>query len=272
MKPISNTAFYCCGVRMQDAEASMPVCGDMYAKMFMNEDGLRIHEAFKDEVKPNASNVARHRIIDDFLRQELGANHNLQIVLIGAGFDSRAYRLNGGKWVELDEPQIITYKNERLPLADCKNELQRIPIDFSTDSLEQKLSPFSRHTPIVVVIEGVFMYLEEDAIRHLLHTLHRLFTNHKLICDLMSRKFFEKYSRTFHEKIVSIGTAFNTMDNPDDIFINNGYRLVENFSIVGRAIELGSIRIPKILFHVFLRTLSKGYSVYVFEPYKGDEG
>ena len=52
MKPISRTAFYCCGVRMQDAEASAPVCGDAYAKVFMNEDGLRIQEAFKDEVKP----------------------------------------------------------------------------------------------------------------------------------------------------------------------------------------------------------------------------
>jgi methyltransferase (TIGR00027 family) len=266
MKPISKTAFYCCGVRMQDAEASTPVCGDMYAKKFMNEDGLRIHEAFKDEVKPNASNVVRHRIIDDFLRQELGANQSLQIVLIGAGFDSRAYRLIGGKWVELDEPQITNYKNERLPLADCRNELQRIPIDFSTDSLEQKLSPFSSHTPTIVVIEGVFMYLQEDTIGHLLLTLRRLFHNCKVICDLMSRKFFEKYSRTLHEKIVSMGTSFNTVDNPGDIFIDNGYRLVNKVSIVGRAVEFGTIKIPKIFFHVFLRTLSKGYSVYVFEP------
>ena len=96
MKPISRTAFYCCGVRMQDAERSNPVCGDIYAKAFMNEDGLRILEAFKDETKPNASNVARHRIIDDFLVQELLADPSLCVVIIGAGFDSRAYRLKGG--------------------------------------------------------------------------------------------------------------------------------------------------------------------------------
>ena len=92
---------------MQDAVSANPVCGDTYAQIFMNADGLRILEAFKDEARPNASNVARHRIIDDFLRQELIANPNLQIVLIGAGFDSRAYRLNGGKWIELDEPQVF---------------------------------------------------------------------------------------------------------------------------------------------------------------------
>ena len=266
MKPISNTAFYCCGVRMRDAEASKPVCGDRYAKIFMNEDGLRINEAFKDEIRPNASNVVRHRIIDDFLRRELDANPNLQIVLIGAGFDSRAYRLNDGKWIELDEPQIISYKNERLPVADCQNALQRIPIDFSTDSLEQKLVPFSSRTPVVIVIEGVFMYLEEDAIRSLLQTLCRLFARHKLICDLMSRRFFVKYGRTLHEKIAGLGASFITTDKPDEIFIKNGYRIVDKISIVGQAIEWGSVRIPKILFRLFLRNLAQGYSICVFEP------
>jgi len=135
MKPISKTAVYCCGVRMQDAERDKPVCGDTYAKVFMNEQGLQILEAFKDETRANTSNVGRHRIIDDLLRQELGANPNLTVVIIGAGFDTRAFRLNGGTWVELDEPQVIAYKDERLPASSSDNELHRISIDFATDSL-----------------------------------------------------------------------------------------------------------------------------------------
>src|SRR5215213_9193437 len=125
MKPISKTAFYCCGVRMQDAASSDPVCGDIYAEAFMNEDGVQVFEAFKDETGPNASNVVRHRIIDDFLRRELLENSDLYVVTIGAGFDSRPYRLKGGTWVELDEPQIIAYKNERLPIEKCENALDR---------------------------------------------------------------------------------------------------------------------------------------------------
>jgi methyltransferase (TIGR00027 family) len=265
MKPISATAFYCCGVRMKDAEADKPVCGDQYAKIFMNEEGMRIYEAFKDEVETNAGIAARHRIIDDLLRQELSADPNLRIVLIGAGFDTRAYRLKGGKWAELDEPQIIAYKNERLPIAECNNELQRIPVDFSTDSLEQKLLQFSTDNPVVVVIEGVFIYLREDVIERLLNTLRLLFGNHKMICDLMTRKFFEKYGRTLHEKIVQMGASFIVMDAPHTIFIDSGYRLAEKISIVLRAIELRSIRIPTSLFRLFFRTLSNGYSVHVFE-------
>ena len=109
------------------------------------------------------------------------------------------------------------------------------------------------------------MYLEEDAIRHLLHTLCRLFPRHKLVCDLMDRRFFEKYSRTLHEKITGMGTKFIITDKPDEIFIKNGYRCVERVSIVGQASAWGSVGIPGILMRLFLHTLAHGYAVRVFE-------
>jgi methyltransferase (TIGR00027 family) len=250
---------------MQDAERSNPVCGDIYAKAFMNEDGLRILEAFKDETKPNASTVARHRIIDDFLRQELLADPNLCVVIIGAGFDSRAFRLERGTWVELDEPQVITYKNERLPASNCENELHRIPIDFSIDSLEEKLSSVSSRHPVVIVIEGVFIYLEEEVIGQLLQTLRRLFPRHKLICDLTNREFFENYGRTLHEKITGMGTSFKfTADNPEEVFLENGYSRRARVSIVERAVVFEPPEIPKDVLETLLPTLPGGYAVYVF--------
>lgn len=250
---------------MQDAESSSPVCGDIYAKKFMSQDGLEIYEAFKGEVKPNASNVARHRIIDDHLRHELSVTPDRRIILIGAGFDSRAYRLSGGRWIEIDEPQIISYKNDRLPTDDSPNELRRIPIDFTTESIKDKLSATSGKFSPIIVIEGVFLYLDDQTINNLLQSLKLLYPSHKIICDLMTRKFFEKYSRTLHERITEIGTSFILKDNPTDSFIKNGYRPVEKTSTVIKAIEWGLIKAPKLFVHLFLRTLSQGYSVYVFE-------
>jgi methyltransferase (TIGR00027 family) len=266
MKPISRTAFYCCGIRMLDAERTNPICGDVYAKVFMNEDGLRILDAFKDETYPNASNVARHRIIDDFLRQELLADPGLCVVIIGAGFDSRAFRLKGGVWVELDEPQVIAYKNERLPASDCDNELHRIPIDFSTDSLAEKLSPFSSRSPVAIVVEGVFLYLEEGVIGQLLETLRSLFPRHKLICDLMSREFIENYAGTMHEKLRGMGASFKfSADNPETLFLENGYERIATVSIIERAVVLESPNIPAKVLEELLPTLPGGLAIYVFE-------
>ena len=269
MKPISQTAFYCCGIRMRDAERDQPVCGDVYARVFMNEDGVRILDKFNDEVGPNNSNVARHRIIDDLLREELQAHATLCVVLIGAGFDTRAYRLKGGTWIELDEPQVIAYKNERLPVSQSTNELQRIAIDFSTESVGEKLASFAGRGPVVVVIEGVFMYLEEQTIAQLLQTLRRLFPGHKLICDLMTRRFFQQYGRTIHEKLTGMGATFKfTADDPEALFVANGYRRTGWFSIIGKSLEFDARKIPKFVLRLFLKTLTSGYAIYVFEDTK----
>ncbi len=251
---------------MQDAERDKPVCGDTYAKVFMNEQGLQILETFKDETRPNISNVARHRLIDDLLRQELTANPNLTVVIIGAGFDTRAFRLKGGTWIELDEPQVIAYKDERLPAATSDNELQRISIDFATDSLEQKLAAFSGRSPVTIVIEGVLGYLEQAAIEKLLETLRRLFPRHKLICDLMTRDFFEKTATTIHEKLTGMGATFKfTIDNPEEVFLKNGYRQLEKIEVVEKAVLFEAGEIPSDVWQTIQPTLPYGYAIHVFE-------
>lgn len=251
---------------MQDAEREKPVCADNFAKAFMNEQGLQILETFKDETAPNSSNVGRHRIIDDLLRRELPANPNLTVVIIGAGFDTRAFRLKGGTWIELDEPQVITYKNERLPAETCENELQRISIDFATDSLEQKLGPFAGRSPVVVVIEGVLMYLEEAAIDQLLQSLRRLFPEHKLICDLMTREFFEKNAGTIHEKLTGMGASFKfTVDNPEEVFVKNGYLLLEKIPVVEKSVLFEAGSIPPEVWETLQPKLPQGYDIHVFE-------
>ena len=266
MKPISKTAFYCCGVRMQDAERENPVCGDTYAKVFMNEQGLQILETFKDETRPNMSNVARARLIDDLLREELAAKPDLTVVIIGAGFDTRAFRLKGGTWVELDEPQVITYKEERLPAANSDNELQRISIDFASESLEEKLAPYSGRSPVTVVIEGVLMYLEEGAIVKLLETLNHLFPRHRLICDLMTREFFEKNAGSMHEKLTGMGATFKfTIDNPEDVFLKSGYRQLETIPVIEKAVLFEAGEIPADVWQTIQPTLPQGYSIHVFE-------
>src|SRR5258705_32691 len=109
------------------------------------------------------------------------------------------------------------------------------------------------------------MYLEEEMIGQLLQTVRRLFPRHKLICDLMSRKFFEKYSKSMHKKIADIGATFKfTIDNPEEVVLENGYSRIGRISIVETSVRLESIKIPKILLKTFLRTLAGGYAIYLF--------
>jgi len=266
MKPISNTAFYCCGIRMQDAENEKSICQDIYAKEFMDGRGLSILSAFFDEKIPNAGTLARHRMIDDFIRQEISRNPEIKILSIGTGFDSRPYRLNGGSWIELDEPKIIAHKNKRLPVEKTKNELHRISIDFDKDSLEDKLKNFATEQPVIVIFEGVFIHLTEESIRQSLITLKRLFPQHKLACELMNQSFYNKYTRSLHYKFGELGAGIKFKPrNPSELFLNCEYQLLEKYSIIGKAIEYGSIKLPKLIFKALLGTLENGFSLYIFE-------
>ena len=264
MKPVSKTAFYCCGVRMQDAESARPVIGDNYAKRLMSEEGLQYWEEFKEFKMPNASNIARAHVIDNYLRQLLSARPDSTVILIGAGLDSRAYRLTGGSWVEIDEPGVIEYKNEKLPVSECENPLVRIPIDFETQKLTDKLSNYRNRSGVIIIIEGVLMYLTMAEREALVSILTSLFAVHVVLCDLMTKKFFEKLGQPLHKKIKAHGASFTDMMNdPADLFLRHGYRQLAKIPTIKTSIQLGLSKLPKFAFLIAGKLLN-GYAVYEF--------
>ena len=240
MNPGSNTAFYCCGIRMRDAETAHPICNDRFAKLFMNEHGLEIFNRFGGERGPNVSNVARARYIDDLLRTRLTANPDLQIVVIGCGFDSRAFRLAGGAWFELDEPPLITYKEACLPAEQAPNRLRRIAIDFEHESLREKLLPLTAAAPTVFVIEGVTMYVTADALRATLEVLRSAFPTDEVIADLMTRRFINTYGAAIKRIIAQLGAQMIPATSRVAVR-ERGYPQLSSREIAGLAFDYRSL-------------------------------
>jgi methyltransferase (TIGR00027 family) len=264
--PISRTAYYTLGVRAWDATQPKPMCGDLFAAAFMNAEAENVWEQFKDDFpRPNASNAARHAIIDEHLRSELEADPKARVVVIGAGFDTRAFRLKGGNWIEVDEPEIISYKEARLPAASAPNPLTRVSVSFAHDSLNDRLAAHAGPEPTHVIIEGVLMYLTQAQRRELLATLRNLFPRHVVYCDLMRKSFFDRYARDLHQKFVAMGTTFTELSKkPERLFTEAGYRPLGWTSIPLRAAEMPGFGIPPFAVRWFLRTLRRGFSVWKF--------
>ena len=263
--PISRTAYYTLGVRAADAVKPKPILGDTFAQRFMNDAAKAVWEEFKSFTPANASNAARHAIIDTYLSRELNADPRATVVIIGAGFDTRAFRLRGGDWFEFDEPEILDYKESRLPAAEAPNPLRRIAVEFARDQLAGKLAQVSPPSSVHVIVEGVFMYLSRQQRIALLRTLAERFPHHTLYCDLMRKTFFEKYSRDIHEKIVGMGTTFTDLEEkPERLFTDNGYATLAIESVPRYAVERADIGIPTVLIKYVLGTLRNGYVIAVF--------
>lgn len=267
MDPIAKTAYYCCGVRMLDARSDHPVCGDHLAEHFMDAEARALFRRFDDLHGPNHSNAARHRLVDDLLRERLRAEPHLRVLLLGAGFDTRAFRLHGGSWLEVDQPAIVALKNGILPADGARNPLRRLAVEFGRDDLHECLAEWcDAAAPTVVVMEGVSMYLSPQQLRGTLRTLQRLLPRHALICDLMTRTFARRYGAQLRKRIMELGGQFAAlMDQPAGFVAAQGYRLAAHFSIPGRAVDHGSVRIPRWIFNTLLRSLRDGYQLYVFE-------
>ena len=120
-----------------------------------------------------ASGIARTRLIDDFLCRGIQEGC-AQVVILGSGYDSRAYRLPelaGMRVFEVDHPSTLRPKKEKLRRTgiDC-GHVVFAEIDFLHQSLAQVLEQagFDGARPAFFIWEGVTNYLSEAAVRETL--------------------------------------------------------------------------------------------------------
>lgn len=270
MKPVARTAWYCCGVRALDAASPKPVCDDQLAVRFMTPEAWKVFEPFRALPEPNASNVARHRIIDDLLRARLAERPDTTVILLGAGFDTRAFRLPGGRWIELDEPALLALKEAELPAGSAPSPVDRVPVEFDRQPASEVLAPWRGLVEPVIVLEGVIPYLSPDELTALLEAVRGSFVRPTLICDLRTPVFVRRYSARIGRMLAELGAPYGRMVAEEVPLIEAaGFRLVRRESVVGRAAELGLLKVPRWLLATLLRSLRDGYTIGVFEAGPG---
>ena len=117
-----------------------------------------------------SSGVARTRLIDDYVSISLD-NSVDQVVILGAGFDCRAYRIPGIEKIrvfEVDHPVSLSKKKEgvRHIFGALPKHVVYVDVDFNTESLGQVLydSGFKANQRSFFIWEGVTNYLTERAV------------------------------------------------------------------------------------------------------------
>jgi methyltransferase (TIGR00027 family) len=125
--------------------------------------------------------IARTKYIDAAFSQAL-SDQFAQILLFGAGFDTRALRLQGEarqtRIFELDAPatqqaKINQYRRRHLNIP---SNLVFVPIDFDRESLTMKLDQagFKRDARSLFILEGVLMYLQPQSVDQTFRTIREL--------------------------------------------------------------------------------------------------
>jgi methyltransferase (TIGR00027 family) len=121
----------------------------------------------------------RTRAIDDALTESIASGAR-QVILLGAGLDARAHRLEALESCtvfEVDHPDTQTEKRRavrNLPILARK--VRYVTVNFERDDLSRALrdAGHSPSEPSAIVWEGVTMYLEVPAIEATLRTVAEL--------------------------------------------------------------------------------------------------
>lgn len=146
------------GLKTATKISGLPIIGSLIPKI--------IHRKALGEL---SSGTARTKFIDDLLLQTI-QNGIQQVLILGAGFDTRALRLDFLKEIpiiEIDHPDTAKFKIEKLKqIGRLPDNIRYLQLDFnkeSLNSLAQKNNiDFTKTTTIIW--EGVTNYLSEEAI------------------------------------------------------------------------------------------------------------
>jgi methyltransferase (TIGR00027 family) len=162
---------------------------DPFARLFVDAAAASLDAAGEaDEWKPllawvdlfYSRGVVRTRYIDDHLLEAVAdrAHRCRQVVLLGSGLDTRAFRLpwpDGVRVFEVDTPSVFAFKEQVLSAAGVDTVAPSrcvrtvIEADLREDwAARLDEAPFDRTVPTAWVAEGVLPYLTQAEARHLM--------------------------------------------------------------------------------------------------------
>jgi methyltransferase (TIGR00027 family) len=204
--PISLTARLTAAARARESLRPDRLFDDPLAAALAGSEGVALMARLEMAARPvdstepleNPYIAMRTRFFDDFLATAVAESHARQIVLVAAGLDSRAFRLDwpdGTRLFELDRGEVLRAKQEVLDglAAEARCDRRVVAVDFLADWGGALVAAgFDVATPSVCLIEGLFPYLDEAAAGAVVEQSARLAApGSRLGADIVGRSMLE---------------------------------------------------------------------------------
>ncbi|TEA10853.1 Tetracenomycin polyketide synthesis O-methyltransferase TcmP [Colletotrichum sidae] len=213
--------------RAKDAESPSPVLNDRYALEAVARIRALGYDFSRTEAgrASNAVTVAtRARIIDicteRFLERHPGP---VTILHLACGMDSRSQRVDwqgeGRLWIDVDTKDAIRMRRRVLsPTAPRAGEYRLLDLDILSDGWLDRCDVPSRG-PVLVVFEGLTMYLTDQQNLFLLSSIVNHFRNSRvsgeLVFDAVGSVLYFLVNTVLRKQLELMGTRFSSyLDHP----------------------------------------------------------
>ncbi|WP_433859741.1 class I SAM-dependent methyltransferase [Streptomyces kronopolitis] len=235
---VGLTALLVAAARAIETHRHDSLARDVYAEHFVRAASacagwpVRMQQVPDGDANPLWGRFARYfglrtRVLDDFLLRST-QTHARQVILLGAGLDTRAFRLDwppGCVVFEIDREGVLAFKRKVLDGLSATPAAARvpIPIDLRDDWVGALADAgFDPAAPSVWLAEGLLFYLTNAAETYLIDTVDRLSTGGsalafevKLDKDLLEYRDSPLYTSTKHQIGIDLLNLFAREPRPD---------------------------------------------------------
>jgi methyltransferase (TIGR00027 family) len=188
---VGSTAVIVAAFRAEEAKSPAPLARDEFAELLISTPQLsELRESIssgwtsspeqqEDYLRLVSYHAVRTHFFDRFCSESSAAGIE-QVVILAAGLDSRAYRLDwtpGTSVYEIDMPEVLDYKSGTLALNRVapKVTLRAIGVDLRTDwPAALREQGFDAGRPSAWLMEGLLPFLDPQAQHSLFDQLDAL--------------------------------------------------------------------------------------------------
>jgi methyltransferase (TIGR00027 family) len=189
IRNVSDTALWVAVYRAMETERSDALFRDPFARRLAGDRGQAIVDAMPRGKSMSWPMVVRTAVMDEIVMRcvQQGA---CTVLNLAAGLDARPYRLplpRTLRWLHVDLPDMVDYFSERMREETQHCELEFIAADMrDAEARRDVFTRASQHGPVLVITEGLLVYLEPAQVAELAAALHDIARARWWLMDLGS--------------------------------------------------------------------------------------
>lgn len=210
---VSDTAFWVAFYRAMESERPDALFHDPFARRLAGERGEAIVNAMPNGRSLAWPMIVRTCVMDELLLQSIERDGVDVVINLAAGLDARPYRMKLPptlRWVEIDLPAMIEHKRRVLANDRPVCALESIELDLSAAdtrrSVFERVGTLGRR--VLVLSEGLLIYLEPDQVAALAADLHRPATFAQWLLDIASPALLKRMASSWGRVVEKGGTPF----------------------------------------------------------------
>lgn len=192
---VSDTALWVAVHRARESQRRDALFHDPYAERLAGERGRQIVGQLERGAGSAWSIITRTAVLDEMILAAIREGADT-VLNLAAGLDTRPYRLalpSNLRWIEVDFPEMIAYKESRLADAHPRCALERVALDLRDRGARQRL--FARvdedSRQVLLVTEGLLIYLTPEEVAALAEDLRAMPHFRRWIADVLTPELLE---------------------------------------------------------------------------------